>query len=114
MLLEDTAHYAGLLLAPGEGFGLWPRLFLKPLGKKIFMHFGPFKKKDFWCLVGMARYAGQLLAPAEGFGRGCLCPLGKIDLPYILKIKCFFYASLIKSQPLINLYRPQFGLVALR
>ena len=26
--LEDTALHAGLLLAPVEGFGLWPRLFL--------------------------------------------------------------------------------------
>ena len=24
MQLEDTARYAGLLLAPAEGFGLWP------------------------------------------------------------------------------------------
>ena len=31
--LEDTARYAGLLLAPAEGFGLWPRLFL-PFGQK--------------------------------------------------------------------------------
>ena len=34
--LEGTARYAGLLLAPAEGFGLRPRLFL-PFGqKKIF------------------------------------------------------------------------------
>ena len=26
--LEDTSRYAGLLLAPAEGFGLWPRAFL--------------------------------------------------------------------------------------
>ena len=31
--LEDTARYAGLLLAPAEGFGLRPRLFL-PFGQK--------------------------------------------------------------------------------
>ena len=31
--LEDTARYAGLLLAPAEGFGLWPRPFL-PFGQK--------------------------------------------------------------------------------
>ena len=31
--LEGTARYAGLLLAPAEGFGLRPRLFL-PFGKK--------------------------------------------------------------------------------
>ena len=30
--LEGTARYAGLLLAPEEGFGLRPRLFL-PSGK---------------------------------------------------------------------------------
>ena len=41
--LEDTARYAGLLLAPAEGFGLWPTLFL-PFGqKKSFLCcFGPF------------------------------------------------------------------------
>ena len=33
-LLEDTARYAGLPLAPAEGFGLWPRFFL-PFGQKI-------------------------------------------------------------------------------
>ena len=26
-LLEDTARYAGSLLAPAEVFGLWPRIF---------------------------------------------------------------------------------------
>ena len=31
--LEGTAHYAGLVLAPAEGFGLRPRLFL-PFGQK--------------------------------------------------------------------------------
>ena len=31
LILEDAAHYAGLLLAPAEGFG---RGFLGPLGKK--------------------------------------------------------------------------------
>ena len=30
--LEDTARYAGLLLAPTEGFGLRPRLFM-PFGQ---------------------------------------------------------------------------------
>ena len=48
--LEDTARYAGLLLAPAEGFGLWPRLFC-PSGKKrayyaALAHFG-----NFWCPV---------------------------------------------------------------
>ena len=32
--LEDTARYAGLLLAPAEGFGLWPRLFFALWAKK--------------------------------------------------------------------------------
>ena len=31
--LEDTARYAGLLVAPAEGFGLRPRLYL-PFGQK--------------------------------------------------------------------------------
>ena len=33
IMLEDTARYAGLLLASAEGFGLRPRLFL-PFGQK--------------------------------------------------------------------------------
>ena len=43
--LEGTARYAGLLLAPAEGFGLRPRLFF---GKKkegfyaVFAYFRPF------------------------------------------------------------------------
>ena len=42
-ILEDTARYAGLLLAPAEGFGLRPRLFL-PFGQKksLLCCFGPF------------------------------------------------------------------------
>ena len=44
--LEDTARYAGLLLAPAEGFGLRPRLFL-PFGQKkalyaVLAHFWQF------------------------------------------------------------------------
>ena len=39
--LEDTACYAGLLLAPEEGFGFWPRVVL-PFGqKKLIVLFGP-------------------------------------------------------------------------
>ena len=34
LILEGAARYEGLLLAPVEGFGLWPRLFL-PFGQKI-------------------------------------------------------------------------------
>ena len=33
-VLEDTARYAGLLLAPAEGFGLWPRVFFALRAKK--------------------------------------------------------------------------------
>ena len=43
-LLEDTARYAGLLLAPAEGFGLQPKLFL-PFGQKncfLYIYFTPF------------------------------------------------------------------------
>ena len=42
-ILEDTARYAGLLLAPAEGFSLRPRLFL-PFGqiKSLLCCFGPF------------------------------------------------------------------------
>ena len=43
LLLEGTARYAGLLLAPAEGFGLRPRLFW-PFGQKksLLCCFGPF------------------------------------------------------------------------
>ena len=42
-VLEDTARYAGLLLAPAEGFGLRPKLFLRFGQKKsVFYCFGPF------------------------------------------------------------------------
>ena len=43
VVLEDTANYAGLLLAPAEGFGIRPRLFC-PSGKKesLLYSFGPF------------------------------------------------------------------------
>ena len=39
MILEDTARYAGLLLAPAEGFGLWLIMLFWPI-------FG-----NFWCPV---------------------------------------------------------------
>ena len=44
--LKDTSRYAGLLLAPAEGFGLWPRIF-DPSGKKrpyyaVLAQFWPF------------------------------------------------------------------------
>ena len=43
VLLEDMAHYAGLLLSPTEGFSLRSRLFL-PFGqkKRLLCCFGPF------------------------------------------------------------------------
>ena len=48
MLLEDTARYAGLILAPAEGIG---RRFFCPLGKKdIIMLFWPIFG-NFWCPV---------------------------------------------------------------
>jgi hypothetical protein len=50
-ILEDTARYAGLLLAPAEGFGLRPRLFFALRAKKeLFMLFWPIFG-NFWCLV---------------------------------------------------------------
>ena len=40
--LEDMARYTGLLLAPGEGFGLWPRAFFALREKKgLIMLFRP-------------------------------------------------------------------------
>ena len=57
--LEDTARYAGLLLAPAEGFG---RGFFLPFGqKKIFLCcFCPFFG-DFWCpVVAMESFSSNL------------------------------------------------------
>ena len=49
--LEDTARYAGLLLAPAEGFGLRPRLFFALRAKKkLIMLFWPIFC-NFWCPV---------------------------------------------------------------
>ena len=51
LTLEDTARYAGLLLAPAEGFGLRPRLFFAIRAKKeLFMLFWPIFG-NFWCPV---------------------------------------------------------------
>ena len=56
-ILEDMASYAGLLLAPAEGFGIWPRLILPFAHKKsvyaVLAHFGLFLKSignlgNFW------------------------------------------------------------------
>ena len=47
-VLEGAAHYAGLLLAPAEGFGLRPRLFL-PFGqKKSFLYYFGQNVGNFW------------------------------------------------------------------
>ena len=60
-ILEDTARYAGLLLAPAEGFGLRPRLFLALRAKKeLFMLFWPIFG-DFWCpLVTVVTFSSNL------------------------------------------------------
>ena len=58
--LEDTARYAGLLLAPAEGFSLWPKLYL-PFAQKIpyyavLPHFW-----RFWCpVVILVYFSGNL------------------------------------------------------
>ena len=50
-LLEDAARYAGLLLAPAEGFGLRPRAFFALRAKKgLIMLFWPILG-HFWCPV---------------------------------------------------------------
>ena len=48
--LEDTARYAGLLLAPAEGFSLQPRLFLAFGQKRPILLFWPILG-NFWCQV---------------------------------------------------------------
>ena len=57
IILEDTARYAGLLLAPAEGFGLRPRFFL-PFGKKrayyaVWAHLGHF----WWPVVTLVTFS---------------------------------------------------------
>ena len=50
-ILEDTARYAGQLLAPAKGFGLQLRLFLTFEQKKeLIMLFWPILGQ-FWCLI---------------------------------------------------------------
>ena len=46
-ILEEPVRYAGLLLAPAEGFGLWSRVFFALQGKKktfyaVLANFRPF------------------------------------------------------------------------
>ena len=49
--LEDMARYAGLLLAPAEGFGLWSRAFFALRAKTgLIMLFWPILG-HFWCPV---------------------------------------------------------------
>ena len=58
-ILEDTARYAGLLLAPAEGFG---RGFFCPSGKKrAFLLFWPIFG-NFWCpVVTMVTFSSNLI-----------------------------------------------------
>ena len=44
------ARYAGLILAPAECFGLWPRAFLSFGQKDLNLLFWPISD-HFWCLV---------------------------------------------------------------
>ena len=48
MILEDTTRYAGLLVAPAEGFGLWQRYFLCPSGKKTNYCASLANVREFW------------------------------------------------------------------
>ena len=60
-LLEDTAQYAGLLLAPAEGFSLWPRAFLALRAKKAYYAVWPILG-HFWCLVvPLVIFSGNLI-----------------------------------------------------
>ena len=43
--LKDTTCYAGLLLAPAEGFSLWQRLFFAFWAEELIMLFWPKKSK---------------------------------------------------------------------
>ena len=61
LTLEDMAHYAGLLLAPVEGFGLRPRVFL-PFGQKreLIMLFWPIFG-NFWPVVTFVTFLVTLV-----------------------------------------------------
>ena len=50
-ILEDTACYAGFLLAPAEGLSLWPRFFFALRAKKEFFMLLKLFKSIFWCLI---------------------------------------------------------------
>ena len=61
-LLEGAAHYAGLLLAPAEGFGLWPMPFFCPTGNKKSFHvcFGPNFGNFWWSVVTSVTFSSYL------------------------------------------------------
>ena len=60
-LLEDTARYAGLLLAPAEGFGLWPRLFFVIWARREpVMMFWPILGKFGYSVVTLATFSSNL------------------------------------------------------
>ena len=63
--LEDTARYAGLLIAPSEGFSLQPRLFC-PSGKKKGAYYSVLA--HFWQLCPVATIVtfSSLLSNFEG------------------------------------------------
>ena len=66
--LEDTARYAGLLLAPAEAFGLRPRAVFALRAKiKLIMLFWPFSV-NFWCpVVTLVTFSSGL----SNFERNC-------------------------------------------
>ena len=72
--LEDTARYAGLLLAPAEGLGLRPRLFL-PFGQKksLLCCFGPFLAFFGVHPVSESRGGPLSVTEEESEGRKSLC-----------------------------------------
>ena len=61
MELEDMPRYAGQLLAPAEGFGLWPRFF-EPSGKKraLIMLFWPIFDNFWGPLVTLVTFSSNI------------------------------------------------------
>ena len=61
MILEDTARYAGLLLAPAEAFGLRPRAFLALRANKgLILLFWPIFRNFLCPVVTLVTFSSNL------------------------------------------------------
>ena len=85
MVLEDTARYAGLLLAPAESFGLWPRVFL-PFGQKNNLSWFLANFRQLWCpvvtLVTLKEYKNSKKNPKKKQKK-----ISEVGCPIFLEIR---------------------------